>query len=306
MPEKNTFADRLEALRETLAENRAKFTAVAADGVNFDEYTERLIQAIGRNPKLLEATLGSLCQTLLDSVILGLPIGGPSGYGHAVPRKSGKGNNEKVLAQFQAGYLGKLQLAYQSPLVAGVVAREVYPNDDFGLRLGTTPSVDHVPTCGDRGGDATGYYGIISLTSGFALVEYMTRQQVSLHRDKYSKGANRDDSAWKSAFDAMAKKTVLLRVLKWAPAANETARRVLQQEEYDEAGVGLQSGDAAPTHEAESVAKGLLEAPDDPFGPEPEKPADRQVASDGAPSLDELVASGEYEPVAVGDDEIPW
>jgi recombination protein RecT len=300
MPEKTSFAERLAALRETLRDNREKFTAVAAAGVNYDEYVERLVQAIGRNPKLLDATLGSLCQTLLDSVILGLPIGGPSGYGHAVPRRS----EDKVLAQFQAGYLGKLQLAYQSPLVAGVVAREVYPNDDFGLRLGTTPSVDHVPTCGERGGDATGYYALVSLTSGFALVEYMTRQQVAAHRDKYSKGADRKDSAWKSAFDAMAKKTVLLRVLKWAPAANETARRVLQQEEYDDAGVGLQSGDAAPTHEAETVAQGLLEAPDDPFGPEPEKPADRRVADDGAPSVEELIENGELVPA--GDDGFPF
>lgn len=73
----------------------------------------------------------------------------------------------------------------------------------------------------------------------------------------------------------------------------------------------LVSGTVAPVQDLDALvevidAAPVLEAPDDPFGPEPVKPADRQVASDGAPSIDELLASGEYEPVAVGDDDIPW
>ena len=63
-----------------------------------------------------------------------------------------------------------------------------------------------------------GYAAYFRLTNGFEKSLYMTAADLLEHGKKYSKPFARNDSAWKTDFDAMARKTVLKALLsKWGP-----------------------------------------------------------------------------------------
>lgn len=58
----------------------------------------------------------------------------------------------------------------------------------------------------------------------------MAKSDIIAYAQKYSQGINSSYSPWKSNFDDMAKKTVIKRVLKYAPMKAEFARAVASDE----------------------------------------------------------------------------
>ena len=58
----------------------------------------------------------------------------------------------------------------------------------------------------------------------------MSMDDVRKHAEKYSKAYNNSFSPWKTNFEEMAKKTVLKRVLKYAPLKSEFVRAAVQDE----------------------------------------------------------------------------
>lgn len=269
MAETMSWGEMIAKIRAALVDKRDSIFAVAAEGVDAEYYTECLMQQMASQPKLTKCTLGSLAVALQESAVLGLPIGSVLGYAHAVPYNNR--NAHTVEAHFQVGYQGSLKLAYESPRVQGADAQCVYHGDSIKLSLGTQPQIYHSPLV-DENGDAArpciGVYAVVWLAGGAAITRWMTWGQVLRHRDKYSKGHDRDDSAWKTAPEAMACNTVLKRALKYAPLRSE-ARLVLQREEHHDAEeYRLRSGEAPPSDDLEELAAGAPEADvadDDPL-----------------------------------------
>jgi len=259
---KSSWAERIQRLRETIDQNREKIFSGSSSDVDQEQYVGLFFQAIAKQPKLLDCTIASLIMGLTDSATLGLPINSMEGDGYLVPRsRSVKNGNEwqKINeAQFQAGYLGKLKLAYESPLVAGITVEAVREGDNFKIQLGTTQEVTHEP----KGGSViTGIYAVMWLTSGCRRCVYWTTEQIQEHAKAFvdSKTLDSSKSAWKTNWRSMACKTVLLNLLKYAPVSDR-ARRVMQSEEYADAGVeiarpGLRSGDTAPTEDLDALAE---------------------------------------------------
>lgn len=273
-----TWADRIGKLRGAIEQNMDKIFSAAASHVDAEQYVALFFQAIARNPTILDCTLASQIMALTDSAVLGLPINSLDGDGYVVPRqrsvKDRNGNWSKIWElQFQAGYRGKLKLAYESPLIAGITVELVRDGDKFSASLGTDQEIHHNP-CGS--GVVTHCYAVVWLTSGARRCVVWDKDRIDTHKAKFAQGTDNKKSAWQTAWDTMARKTVLLDLLKFAPVSDR-ARRVMQAEEYADAGVrtnGLKSGDTLPADELDAA---IVDDADGDGWPSPE-----EVAADEA------------------------
>lgn len=187
-----------------------------------------------RNPALLQCTGLSIIGCAIQAAQLGLEIGGPLGQAYLVPFRNGKlGATE---AQFQVGYRGLIALAYRSERVQLITAQVVRAGDGFDVQLGTTPRVTHTPAWAQEPGEMVAVYAVIQYQGGTCDVEVMSAAQINAHRDRYSKSRGGDSGPWATAYEEMARKTVIRRLLKRASVSVEAARAAVLSE-YDDEGV---------------------------------------------------------------------
>jgi recombination protein RecT len=190
-----------------------------------ERFTRIVLTAISSNPKLASCTKESFLGAMMTSAQLGLEVNTPLGQAYVLPYTN-KGTLE---AQFQIGYKGLIDLAYRSGEVEVIQAHIVYENDKFDVQYGLEPKLEHVPADKNRG-EAVKVYAVFKTKSGGYGFEVMSMEDVRLHAAKYSKAYNSSFSPWKTNFEEMAKKTVLKRVLKYAPLKSDFVREIAQDE----------------------------------------------------------------------------
>lgn len=190
-----------------------------------ERFTRIVLSAISVNPKLGSCTPASFLGAMMTSAQLGLEVNTPLGQAYVLPY-SNKGTLE---AQFQLGYKGLIDLAYRSGEVESIQAHVVYENDEFSCEYGLEPKLVHKPADSDRG-EAIKVYAVFKTKSGGFGFEVMSMEDVRKHAAKYSKAYGSSFSPWKTSFEEMAKKTVLKRVLKYAPLKTEFVRAATQDE----------------------------------------------------------------------------
>ncbi len=120
---------------------------------------------------------------------------------------------------------GLLDLAYRSGEVSVVDAQAVHENDEFSYEYGLDPKLKFKPSLKDRG-PVIAYYAMFKTKDGGYNFAVMSREDVENHAKQYSKAAATGYSPWTSNFDAMAKKTVLKQVLKYAPLKSDFVKEV--------------------------------------------------------------------------------
>lgn len=190
-----------------------------------ERFTRMVLSAISTTPKLAECTPQSFLGAMMTAAQLGVEPNTALGQAYIIPYFNGK--QKCMEAQFQLGYKGLIDLAYRSGEVSIIQAQVVYENDEFEYELGLDPKLKHVPATKDRG-NAIAYYAVFKTKDGGYGFEVMSIDDVTAHAKKYSKAyAN---SPWQSNFDEMAKKTVLKRVLKYAPLKSDFVRGITQDE----------------------------------------------------------------------------
>lgn len=190
-----------------------------------ERFTRIVLSAISVNPKLGSCTPASFLGAMMTSAQLGLEVNTPLGQAYVLPY-SNKGTLE---AQFQLGYKGLIDLAYRSGEVESIQAHVVYENDDFSCEYGLEPKLVHKPADTNRG-EAIKVYAVFKTKSGGFGFEVMSMEDVRKHAAKYSKAYSSNFSPWKTSFEEMAKKTVLKRVLKYAPLKSDFVRAAVQDE----------------------------------------------------------------------------
>lgn len=188
-----------------------------------ERFTRMALTAVSSNPKLGDCTPKSFIGALMNAAQLGLEPNTPLGQAYLIPFKN-KGVNE---CQFQIGYKGLIELAHRSGEFKNIEARVVYENDVFEYEYGLEPKLVHKPVMKDRG-DAIYYYAVYTLTNGGFGFEVMSKEDMDIHKNRYSQSAKSSYSPWATAYDEMAKKTVLKKVLKYAPIKTEFARQVAE------------------------------------------------------------------------------
>lgn len=190
-----------------------------------ERFTRIVLSAISVNPKLAECTPKSFLGAMMTSAQLGLEVNTPLGQAYVLPYM----NHGVMEAQFQLGYKGLIDLAYRSGEVEVIQAHVVYANDEFTCEYGLEPKLTHKPADHDRG-EPTKVYAVFKTKSGGFGFEVMSMDDVRRHAAKYSKAYGSNYSPWKTNFEEMAKKTVLKRVLKYAPLKSDFVRQVVQDD----------------------------------------------------------------------------
>lgn len=184
-----------------------------------ERFTRIVLTALSSNPKLQACTPMSFMGAMMQAAQLGVEPNTPLGQAYLIPYGG--------VCQFQLGYKGLIDLAYRSGEVSSIQAHEVHENDTFEYEYGLEPKLRHVSAQTDRG-PVTFYYAVLKLKNGGVGFEVMSRDDVETFARKKSKAYN--NGPWKTDFDEMAKKTVLKKVLKYAPLKTEFARAVASDE----------------------------------------------------------------------------
>ena len=191
--------------------------------------------AMKRSVKLAQCSDVSILGSLMLCFQLGLEPNTPLGHAYLVPIKG--------TCELWVGYKGHLKLAYASGAFKYIGAREVYANDAFHVNYGMNPSCTHEPKPHPIDEKPIGYYATYTTTSGGSDVVYMTYAEVECHGKKYSKTYG--SGPWTKDFDEMAKKTVLRKILKYAPMSVEVAKA----HSYEQKPVVFKNGLVLPSDE---------------------------------------------------------
>lgn len=184
-----------------------------------ERFSRMAMTAITKTPQLAECTPASFVGAMLTAAQLGLEPNTPLGQAYLIPYRNGR--TGKTECQFQVGYKGMIDLANRSGEIRVIDAHIVYENDDFECEFGLDPKLRHKPVLGDRGKAMWVYAMYKTVNDGFAF-EVMSVDECMAHGKKYSKAFN--NSPWQTAPEEMMKKTVLKKVLKYAPLRSDFVR----------------------------------------------------------------------------------
>jgi len=238
---KSMMADYIKSMKEDIAKALPSM-------ITPERFTRIVITALNTTPQLAECTPQSFLSAMMCSAQLGLEPNTPLGQAYLIPYKN-KGVDE---VQFQLGYKGLLQLAYRSGDISVISAHVVYSNDKFTCEYGLEPKLSHIPADKDRG-EAIKVYAVFKTKTGGYGFEVMTMDEVKEYANKYSRSANSSYSAWSTNFEEMAKKTVLKKVLKYAPMSTDFVRAVSMDETIKQSISEDMSSEPAVVIEAEAT-----------------------------------------------------
>ena len=192
-----------------------------------ERFTRITLSALSTNPTLARTTPASFLGAMMTAAQLGLEPNTPLGQAYLIPYKNRK---KGVLeCQFQLGYKGLIDLAYRSGEVTIIQAHTVYENDDFSFEFGLEPNLRHIPAKADRGSPVW-VYAVFKTKDGGSGFEVMSIEDVRAHAARYSQSYQSSSSPWDTNFEEMAKKTVLKRVLKYAPLKSDFVRGLTSDE----------------------------------------------------------------------------
>ena len=190
-----------------------------------ERFTRITLSALSSNPELQQTTPQSFLGAMMTAAQLGVEPNTPLGQAYLIPYR-----NKGVLeCQFQLGAKGLVDLAYRSGEISIIQAHAVYENDEFHYEFGLDPKLEHKPALKDRG-EPIAFYAVFRTKDGGYGFEVMSVEDVKLHAKKYSKAYNSPYSPWTTSFEEMAKKTLIKRVLKYAPLKSDFARQISADE----------------------------------------------------------------------------
>ena len=187
-----------------------------------ERFTRMALTAVSSDPKLAECTPQSFLGAMMNAAQLGLEPNTPLGQAYLIPFR----NKGRMEVQYQTGYKGLIELAHRSGEFKSIEARVVYENDEFEYEYGLNPKLVHKPAMQNRG-EAICYYAVYTLVNGGFGFEVLSKEDIRRHAETYSQSFGSGYSPWKTAFDEMAKKTAIKRVLKYAPIKTEFARALI-------------------------------------------------------------------------------
>lgn len=236
------------------AEVQKKFSELL--GKKSQGFVTSVLQIIASNDMLSEADHNSIYNAAMTAAVLDLPLNNNLGFAYIIPyRTKQRDGSYKVLAQFQMGYKGYIQLCQRSGQFKTISATPVYEGQ----------LVEEDPLTGfqfewdaKQSDKVVGYAAYFELLNGFQKIFYMTKEEVESHGERFSKTYGQKYGIWQKDFDSMAIKTVLKLLLsKYAPMSVEMQRAVIsdQVEITDAEAMEVNYIDNGETEEDPAVAR---------------------------------------------------
>ncbi len=190
-----------------------------------ERFTRMALSAINNTPELAECSQMSFLAALMSAAQLGLEPNTSLGQAYLIPY-----NNKGTLeCQFQLGFKGMIDLVYRNDKVQTIQSHCVYENDEFNYELGLNPQLKHKPAIQNRG-NLLLVYAFFKLDNGGYGFEVLSKEDIEIHAERYSKAYSSQYSPWKLYFEDMAKKTVIKKVLKYAPLKTDFLRAITLDE----------------------------------------------------------------------------
>lgn len=197
-------------MKALLTKMAGEIKAALPENMKSERFQRVVLTAFSSNKALQKCDPVSFLAAMMESAQLGLEPNTPLGQAYLIPY----GNK----VQFQVGYKGLMELAQRSGKFKTIYAHTVYENDTFEVEYGLAQNIIHKPNFEDRGAPI-GYYAVYKLTNGGESFVFMTKKEVEDHGKAKSKTFY--NGPWKTDFNAMALKTVLKQLLKYAPMSIE-------------------------------------------------------------------------------------
>lgn len=206
------------SLREMILKSVDMFKMALPKHITPERMVRIAMTAVTKNPLLAKCTIESFFGSLLTAAQLGLEVNTPLGEAYIIPYYNTK--KQVYECQFQLGYQGTLNLAYRSGEYRRIKAVVVHEGDKFSYCYGINPVLKHIQN-GDEEKKPTHVYALYELKNGGYDFEVWDWKRVEVHAKKYSKSYSDSRSSWQTAPEEMAKKTVLTKLLKYAPRSIE-------------------------------------------------------------------------------------
>ena len=234
---------KFQNIRGLLAQNMKAIAAALPGHIKPERIARVTMNAIQKNPKLLECTQDSFLYCVLGAAALGLEPDGLLGQAYLVPFFDNK--TKKLICTLIPGYRGLMKLGRQSGEIATIDAHEVCLGDAFDYRYGSDPMLKHRPAEApivevevDAGkpkvmmpdpdwmpGAITHFYAIAKMKDGSVQFVVMQKWEVNEIRNEsagYKNAIEKGwDHPWLSSYAEMGKKTAIRRGSKMWPASTD-------------------------------------------------------------------------------------
>ena len=221
-------------------------------GISADEFYVSCVNAVKKNPKLLQCDPKSLFGAILLSAEVGLRFNTPEQHAYILPY-----GNE---AQFQIGYKGLVEMMYRNPRVLKIYGEAVFEKDTFDYGYGLNPFLDHKPyRQGDRG-KLTCVYAVCKLKDAepvFTVVEKSELDKIQ----KLSQAGTNKYSPYNNGTDVhhyMQIKTAIKKLSKLIPKSS--VLEISKAIEYDsrfEGGATVRA--EIPTHDTDTITPEIID-----------------------------------------------
>lgn len=223
-------AQRSKTLYDLVKDSERQFANALPAHVSTSRFVRLCLTALRTVPKLLECEPQGVLAGMMKAAQLGLEIDDVRGQAYLIPRWNSRASCNE--ATFQIGYKGLIDLAGRGGIT--VRAREVRAGDTFEYAEGLDPVLRHIPTL-DNDGDVIAYYAI-ARCDDWSQPETLVlgRRQMETIRDRFASTKKKDGTIvgpWTDHFDAMARKTVIRRLLNSLPLPVELRDALVEDDD---------------------------------------------------------------------------
>jgi len=198
-----------------------------------------LITLVAMNPGLTKCDMSTIVSAALQAEALDLQLNNQMGFGYVLPYEDKK--NKRVVAQFQVGWRGIIQLMIRSGQIKKIHVIEVKSGElvkynpivndfEFSYLINEEERIK---------APVIGYYCFFETVGGYVQELYWTKEKMVNHATTFSPGYRSDlkngtaFTFWAKDFDGMAKKTMLKQISKFAPMSVDS--QLARALEYDQA-----------------------------------------------------------------------